>query len=421
MNWLLVVFYIAIGTFIFYKWKRLHFPALSRSFIVAVFLLKALLSIIYTMAHIRYHGGGDTFHFHKDGLILFDTLARSPLKYLMLCFGPNNLPAAPDFILKEVDAMGYWWDNSSYSVVRFYAITNLFTLGNIYATGIFMAFFSTIGLLLLYQVAMSNFPNTKTFIKIILFGIPSIMFWTSGIHKEGLILASLGVFFYATHQLSLKIFSAKYLLAFLFSAFAIWLIRDFVLYLLLPGALAFLLCQIHSKWVLPKFIVSYIIVLFAALSFQFTLHEKGEVYKANVIESINLKQRFFESLKGGNTAIDIEYFQPKLFFALKESPKAFFRTLCIPFYLTSFNKYQMVFVFENVFILFLIGYLLSQIGFRNYYFHAQSLWYFLFAVSLMVLIGIVVSNIGASLRYRSVPLLFLLLAFLPNLKIKNSL
>jgi len=80
-----------------------------------------------------------------------------------------------------------------------------------------------------------------------------------------------------------------------------------------------------------------------------------------------------------------------------------------------------VFVLENVFILLLIGYLLLQTNFRNYHFHAHSLWYFLFAVSLMVLIGIVVSNIGASLRYRSVPLLFLLLAFLPNLKIKNSL
>lgn len=421
MNWLLVVFYIVLGAFIFYKWKKLHFSNLTPTFIAAVFLLKSVLSIVYILVHFRYYGGGDTIFFHKDGLIIFDTLFENPLKYLMLCFGPNGLAVAPEFILKETDAMGYWWDNSAYSVVRFYAITNLFTLGNIYASGIFMAFISTIGLLQLYTVAVGQFKQHSTLIKVIVFGIPSVMFWSSGVHKEGLILASLGLFFYSFYQLSYDRFQLKYILYLFFSSLAIWLIRDFILYLLLPGAVAYWLCQIQPKYVLPKFFAVYLITLIVGLFIQFTIREKGTVYKANVMESINLKQRFFESLKGGNTAIEIDNFQPNLISAIKESPKAFFRTLCIPFYLTSFNKYQMVFVLENVFILLLLAFIFYNATIRHFYFQPLPLWYFLFAVSFMVLIGIVVSNIGASLRYRSVPLLFLFLSLLSVLRSKNNL
>jgi hypothetical protein len=254
-----------------------------------------------------------------------------------------------------------------------------------------------------------------------MFAIPSVMFWTSGVHKEGLILSAIGFFFYAAHKLSIKPFKLKYFFIMLLSAFALWIIRDFIFYLLLPGALAYLFIQIDRRWMFSKFIAAYLITLFIGLTFEFTLREKGEVYKANVMQSISLKQRFFETLKGGNTAIDIDDFQPELIFAFKEAPKAFFRTLCIPFYLTSFNMYQMVFVVENVFILLLIGYLLYNTSLKSYQFHPLSVWYFLFAVSLMVLIGIVVSNIGASLRYRSVPLLLLILSLLPNLKTKYNL
>lgn len=410
MSWVLVVFYISLGAFIFYKWKKLHFTDLSPSFIVAVFLLKSILSIVYTLAHLRYHGGGDTFNFHKDGLIIFETITENPIKYFMLCFGPNGLKIAPEFILKETDAMGYWWDNSAYSVVRFYAITNLFTLGNIYASGIFMSFITTVGLLLFYSIAANQFQQQSMLIKVIVFGIPSVMFWTSGVHKEGLILTTLGVFFYSVYQLSKKKFSFKFFVLLFVSSFAIWYIRDFVMYLLLPGAFAYLLCQIQSKYVLPKFITVYALTLILGLFIQFTIREKGEIYKANVMESINLKQQFFESLKGGNTAIEIDNFQPNLISAIKESPKAFFRTFCIPFYLPSFNKYQVVFVLENVFMILLLAFMLYNSKIKFLHFQPLSLWYFLFAVSLMVLIGIVVSNIGASIRYRSVPLLIFFLS-----------
>ncbi len=421
MDWLLVVFYIFLGAFIFYKWKKLHFSGLSPTFIVIVFLLKSFLSIVYTVAHSRYYGGGDTFHFYKDGLIIYETLSENPIKYLMLCFGPNGLDVAPEFILKETDAMGYWWNNSSYMVVRFYAITNLFTHGNIYASGIFMAFLSTVGLLLLYAIAISQFYQHKKIIKLIVFGVPSIMFWTSGIHKEGLILTSLAVFFYSVYKLGIKKFLIKYLVLLLFSALSIWLIRDFVLYLLLPGAVAYWLSTIQPRYILPKFLLIYIITLIIGLYIQFTIREKGTMYKANVIESISLKQNSFKSLKGGNTAIEIDKFNPEILSIITQSPKAFFRTLGIPFYLTSFNNYQTVFVIENVLLILLLFYFLNSFSIKTFCIHSLSIWYFLFAVSLLVLIGIVVSNIGASLRYRSVPLLFFLLSFLPLLRSKNNL
>jgi hypothetical protein len=412
---------MALGSFIFYKWKRLSNATLSSEFIAGIFILKSFLSILYIMVHQRYYGGGDTIAYYNDGLIIFNSLFENPAKYLLLCFGPNNIENVPALILKEVDAMGYWWDTSAYSVVRFYAITNLFIWGNIYASGIFMAFVSTTGLLLLYHTVASQLQDKLFIAKIVLFAIPSVMFFTSGVHKEGLLLFFTGIFFYSLQQLLNKKISIKPSLALLLSAFAIWLVRDFIFYFLLPGTVAFLWCHTHKGYVLHKFMAVYLVAVLSGQFIQFTIKDKGIVYNGNALESISIKQHSFESLKNSNTSFNIDNFNPQLQYFVTHMPSAFFRTLLVPFHLTSFNSYQTFFIIENIYILLLLLYLLFNLNISGFISNPLALWQFIFAISIIILIGFVVSNIGASVRYRSLPILFLCLSLLPFNKTENNL
>jgi hypothetical protein len=421
MSWLLVAFYILLGIFIFYKWKRFANATLSAEFITGVFILKSFLSILYIIVHQRYYGGGDTFAYYNDGLIIFKSLFENPAKYFLLCFGPNNIAEVPSLIFKEVDAMGYWWDTSAFSVVRFYAITNLFTWGNIYASGIFMAFISTVGLILLHNVVAPFLYGKNLMVKIVLFAIPSVMFFTSGVHKEGLLVFFIGIFFYSLNKLFNSKIKAKPIVTLVLSAFAIWLVRDFIFYFLLPGIIAFLWCKLHRGYVLHKFIAVYLVAILIGQFIQFNIKDKGVVYKGNALESISIKQHSFESLKNSNTSFSIENFNPQLQYFVTHLHSAFFRTLLVPFHLTSFNNYQAIFIIENIYILLLLVYLLFNINFNSFISNPLAIWHFIFAISIMVLIGFVVSNIGASVRYRSLPLLFLFLSLLPTSYPKNNL
>lgn len=424
MQWLIVVFYTVLFTILFLKWKKLANENISALFIAGVFLLKCFLAVLYIYVHYRYYGGGDLTEYHKDGNIVYQTLFENPLKYIHLLFGINGIKPVPDIIAPEVEAMGLWWDNGLYAVVRFYAFTNLFTFGSLYATGIFVALCSTVGMVLLYKSICEILPDKNTMLKVAIFGIPSTMFFTSGPHKEGLLIFFFGVFFYAVTQLYLKVQSITFFACAVMVAFFIWLIRDFTWYLLLPGFLAFVFSLFIKKHVPLVFFVTVVVSAGVALLFQFEDIENSVLYKGNFLEIIQVKQSFFQALSGGNSYIAIEKFNPDMAYLLKEIPLAFSRCFFAPFYLSSLNAYQWVFVIENVVIGLFALLLISHISFKKITWNNIALWQFIFAVSMMILIGIVVSNIGASVRYRSIllPFVFIFLISITDAeKLKTTL
>jgi len=359
-----------------------------------LFVVKCILSVVYTKLHLVLYHGGDSFHYFNDGNIIFQTLKENPLKYIYLTFGPNSSSSDfPLLIKKEILEMGFWSDTSAYTVVRFNAIVRLVSFGSFYTHGVFMSLISTLGLLWLYQ-AVCNEPRNK--ITWLFFAVPSVLFWTSGIHKEGLLIFTLGGLFLAVAKLN-HFFSTKYLIAVVAFALGTFLIRDFIFYLLAPGWLAFWLSNKFDIRPIVIFVAVYTLIIIVGL--WIPVSESG-----NYINMIVNKQQQFELLHYGNTIIDAPDYDASLVDIFAATPKAFINSLFGPLFLSKNNPKHFILSIDTVITILLwlalIAFSLNRpILPRS---NRSTLWLVFFSLSLFIVIGLIVPNVGAIVRYRSI-------------------
>ncbi len=196
MLYALPILYVVVLLLWLLRGRHFRTIGLPHWFLGAVFVVKSLLAVMFLWVHMNYYNGADTARYISDGEIIYHTLFENPAQYLLLTFGPNNLATIPPLIAEQVEAMGYWFDDGAYMMVRFNALARLFSFGNQYVHGVFVAFLSTLGMWWLFKtLQQKGVPVWPLALGV--FGLPSTLFWTSGVHKEGLLAFFLGGFVYS--------------------------------------------------------------------------------------------------------------------------------------------------------------------------------------------------------------------------------
>ena len=160
--------------------------------------------------------------------------------------------------------MSYWTDLGVQIHLKFMIFSNLLSQGSLYTNIIFYNVIYFIGLLQLYKVFYRLQPQKKWLFVFSIFFIPSVLFWCSGIHKDGWVLAFIGLScFYAMRYLDTK--KWVYILAIGLSLFLLFASRYFVFLCFFPPFLCWLCCS-----TLPKrsmlFAIFYIALLFLFFS-----------------------------------------------------------------------------------------------------------------------------------------------------------
>ncbi len=84
-------------------------------------------------------------------------------------------------------------------MVKMLAVFNFFSRGNYYIDVVFFEWIPLTGLLFLFKLLRSEFHTKKNALIVVMFFVPSIAFWLSGIRAEGLLVFFLGVLLYYTH------------------------------------------------------------------------------------------------------------------------------------------------------------------------------------------------------------------------------
>ncbi len=394
-------FLIAAAIYYYKLGKRSGLPQL---YIIGLFLLKCILGVAYIELHISNYGGGDTLFYFNDSDIIFRTLFEDPKKYLMLTFGPNDLAVFPKFIEEEIYAMGFWQDTPAYMVVRFNALARLVSFGSIYAHVVFMAFFTTMAMTWLYR---SFFRSGFTLWSVIFLLLPSLLFWTSGVHKEGLMLIALGMLFLGLQQLTEKQ-SWKPLLLFVAGAALLFLVRNYSFALLLPLLLAFSITYLLPK--VPSLLV-YLGVygLIAGIGY-IAFGDVGSF----LISIVNEKQQAFQLLEAGGSYIDTPELGDSIFTFLMAIPIALKDSLLGPFLTGGSTGLYWLARIETIILLNLWVVLggIAILRFPSSKHYSFGWVAFFLGFSLLVIIGLVVPNVGAILRYRSIALALITLAML---------
>lgn len=403
MFWLsyLLLFVYAFALLVFIQ-KNSFFclHSLSKKQLSILLVLKFIFGFVYIYAHKHVLSGGDIFMYFYDAEIIFKVLKENPWHFIQLVFAPNNVNIA-NGLKPYIHEMGFWGDTGAYMLVRFNALIRLISFGNIYIHGLFAAFFSFVGSILIAKVFESQL-KANILVVLSIFLSPSLLFWTSGIHKEFISVFALGLILYHFFGLSKRFNSPLNILGFTAGLVLFFFTRNYMLLALIPSLLAFSIYKVfHIRFRRAVFLSLLVLI-------GFLNYTKIPTYNKTGFEVILEKRHQFEDLSQGNTSINLDAIEPNFLSLMKNSPKALFNSLFRPHFLEANSLFLFLAMLENVILAILL--VLAFFNFHKLTKKESNLiiLMLLYSLFLLLIIGWIVPNIGAILRYRSIALVLLI-------------
>lgn len=347
--------------------------------------------------------GNDTFLYFYDGEIVFDALKNDPFTYFKLAIGTNDFTPVPAYLLPYTDAMNFWFDSSNYFLVRLNALIRPFSFGVYNVHAIVFAFLSFIGTYNLY-LFFEDKVNNKNVLQFILFGIPSIVFWTSGIHKESIVIFALGLILYNMEMVLKSKHTNKNIILAIIGLITLGYIRIYLLAFLLPlmGSIIIFNRLDFKKASLSMFLLSGFLFLSILFFVDYCTPE------FSFMNEFLIRRSYFLNSPGNMT------------FRVEEIPHNFYgvfilicEALTNPFIRPLPSDCSIFLTFlasiESLILLAVIVVLLFSVNFKSIQKNPYAIFCILFGLSTLFLIGLIVNNSGAIVRYRSIAIPFILI------------
>jgi hypothetical protein len=403
---ILPLLYIGIFIFLIRRLPFFQLQGISSKTLSQLFVVKVLFGILLWAIYTFYYtdrSTSDIYKFYDDAKYIYAALPNHPLHYIEMVLGLNS---NADYLKPYYEQMDHWYapwagayfhDNSI--IIQLNAMIYLFSFGNYHVHTIFMCFISLCGLVALYKTFYPIMTDKPKELCIAVFLIPSVVFWTSGVLKEAIIVFALGFLFYylfqALHDQKKKL---KNYLLFSLAALLLVMTKMYVFAALVPAIISLFVVKAtgYNQLFLKCTIVHCI--LFSIGFHTYFIHEEGDV-----IWFLHQKQQGFIhtalSLNAGSY-FDINYLKPTIYSLIKNSPQAILNTLFRPHLLESKSILILISAIENTFLLALT--VLGIIFFKKP--DAKTYIYLATAISfvlvLSVLIGVLTPVLGSIARYR---------------------
>lgn len=275
--------------------KLVQLPNSSKWLMPIGFSVKILVSLFFLYIYSYHYGVGelteDPHVFLSESKLLNDVFSQSPVDYFKLLFSSGNEALVHEYLMQTTqwDSKSTNWIIDSRNMLRINSLIHFFSFGS---TFIHLAIFSLIGFLgiRLITITISPFSKLKmSTLFLVLLLAPNVLFWSSGILKEPIIVFNIGLFLYTV----LGHFSVrkKFVLG-LITLFCMLCIKPYILLCILPaGAIYLLVHRVKNKAYAIGLSVGLILLGITSLLTNFM---------KPVVEKISFKQFDFINIsKGG--------------------------------------------------------------------------------------------------------------------------
>ncbi len=403
MEYLLFVGYLTFFAWLVTKVRFFKRTKLSNAQLLIIFFLKVIAAILYGWIGIYYGGNAkmwDTWILHTLGLYEYNLLQTDPGEYLTNLFRNGYADGMSRFFESR---NSYWNDLKGNVFVKMLSVFDIFSFGYYYVNVIFYSFLSLFGPMALYRVMTDAFPGKKRILILAIWGIPSFIYWTSGMHKEGMIFTGITVSVYCVYfARKAGYFNLRKLVVLGFALLIVLILRNFIAILLVPAL---------ATWYFAERIKKNSLLIFASFYLLFVLFFFNIRYLIPALDfpkAVTEKQQAFLKMKHGNTRVEIHPLEPTAASFLENTPQAISLTLLRPLPGDVHNALTLVSVAEMMLFYLLI---LLFIWKRDPSPPDLPMIYFclFFSLSVMLAIGYSNNNIGAIVRYRSIVLPFLII------------
>ena len=399
LTYFLFPFYLIGGITVLHWAARRHGIPFTIYHTTAAVLFKVLMGILYGYIFFHYYGGDDTWEYFTKSKTATDILLTHPGNFVKEMLPGFSLQATHSngwsAILFYVHHFEFWF------MVKFLAILNLFSAKNYYIDLLLFDLLTISGLFLLFKMLINRFPAKTGMYYLLIFFIPSITFWCSGIRAEALILLFIGFAIYNGKAYAQRP-NGKNAAGMGLALLGFVLFRIQYLIIFLPALIAFML-SVGKKQAGPVYFSR--IYLAVLLIFFTTLFLPPAFQLSRPL--IQTQQNFF--VLKGNTRYGLDSLRPGAVSFFRILPQAAANSIFRPYPWEGKGLLQSLSSIESIFLIAGFLFFVLSDPLKNKV-RSPILWLFLFyAVPLLIAVGFTVPFPGAIVRYRSIPFLFMFL------------
>lgn len=425
MEILLSLFYVVIFSLViryvpFFK----SIPGLSFSFLLFFFLLKMLsgVSLILIYQYFYDLSIADFNKYYVDGKIMFSALAEHPADYFRMLSG---IGMDKGFVSDYLGKMTSWfrpWElpvyNDNRIMVRFNAIVSLISGGYLHVHSVIINFLSFSGLVAIYRFFIMFTNKEKVdYLKWGVFLFPGLLFWGSGVLKEGLMIFSFGFWAYYTSKLyQCKKLSFTEILIFIVSIYILVFLKPYNLIFFVPLQFVFFLSRRQSlikQQVYYALSVAVLVAIGLVVGYLFPYYDPLEIIAQKQNDFIN-----YSVQSEAGSLIHTRYIKPELTDMLLFFPRGILNVLIRPHIFEIYSPVVLLAALENLIIVFMIVFMIlfpDRRGHKNSLVYL-SVWFFIFLIGF---IGLVTPLHGAFVRYKILALPFLWYIFIHITSVKE--
>lgn len=308
MSWILYGIYLLIILWIVFRHRFFLLPGLNRSAPLVFFILKLFAGLAIWYVYTHYYPQreyADIWKYYDDSEIVYNALDNSTGDYLRIISGigiDDHIQAT------YINEMQHWDQpfennlfNDSHTIIRFNAIMRLISGGNYHTHSLVMCFLAFIGLCALYHWLYKFLWQWKKVVVFILFVSPSLLFWSSGVLKEGILFFALGLLI--LHAWRFAEDKKKYRLVWIFISVALLAMTKLYMLVFVIPSLLFALYLVKS----PRFaFVKFAALLILLIGIAFGIDKAKPKFSPFKIIA-NKQNNFLNLARGGTYLMDSLY------------------------------------------------------------------------------------------------------------------
>lgn len=364
--------------------------------------------------------GGDTVYYYLTSKEMYDIFWEEPLSYFYLIFKPDVpkeefLTENYDFYYTYGRRMPYFFNFSAYNVSRLAGIVSLPAFNSYIAMSLIFSAISYIGVWHFYKVYLYYFPKLHKELAIAILFIPSVFFWGSGILKDTVTFASLGMITYSLFSIFIiRKNILIYSIVFFYCSFLILKIKAYILISYLPLSFFWLFPDVISQFSTQKFafVVKPLVyaLIFAILPFSLDVlgQYSGKFSTDNLLEHAKAHQQdlkqdvYYQS--GGGSRFDIGVFDGSFSSFVQVAPQAVIATFFRPFLWEARNPVMLFAALESLWMTYLFVNIFIRYGWRAFFRALKENPFiqfgFVYAIAFGFFVGFTTPVFGSLVRYK---------------------
>ncbi len=413
MTYLLFAVYLVLFSWLITRVKFIQQSGLPNYWLIGLFVLKVAAGVAYGWYYTtipNYELSADSWKFFFDAKSDTQLLYQDPLRYFTSIY---DNPYDRDYRHLFSSVNSYWNDLKHTYMVKIVSLFNVFSGSRYYVNVIFYSFITFFGPIAFIRVMNDVFPDRKLLITCGTFLFPSFLFWSSGIHKDGLIFTYISLIVFVMYfglkknKMDIKEFLLVGLLLML-----IFPVRNHVVLACIPGLFAWWLAEKYFK---RKWMAFALVTVLGTVAF---FSAKYIHPKLDLPISITLRNKDFISL-GGNSFLPQRKLEPTFTGFVQNAPQALNHTLVRPYVTEFLSPLYLASALEILCIWILVSVWFFRFT-DNPYKHSVVQFLFLVSMVLLLLTGYIVPQLGAIVRYRAIFFPFILVPIIATIAWKKN-